>query len=1002
MSSHTCRLGAVLAWSTAQLLFLQPCLAQLTMNIPAGVISAAAGPSPAVVAAVGAGLFRTVDAGLNWTAIHLRPAGRTQPTIFQLVADPGDPLVLYGATDADDGAVWKSTDGGLRWAAANQGLPPAGGPVESLTLIPGNRQTLYAKIGLEVYKSSNAGASWTLRSKIPLENAVFAVSPSNPMVMFYAVGNAVYRSRDEGGVWLPLFPLPVSAESRIVSLTFSPTNAEQFFVSVRGTGAGFGVYRSLDQGNNFTRVLIAQPISLQVSPAAKPIYYVSSLEDSCLFVSDNNGEAWSRFCLGQASGGVRLAFEPAAPERLWATTSFGVLFSSTGGAIWLTRAGFVKPTLLAPQVPYEFVLTPDTLGRLELPVRLAETDRWTVPVSLSVSGEPWLTLTGGASATAATATVRVNSQGMAAGTYAASVRISSPAVVNQTVTVPVRLIVQPRADTGSLAIDTLTGVGANSTFGDGGQAQFAGIGPPDSIAVDQAGNIFISDPGNNRVRRINPAGIIERYAGTGQFDFSGDSGDALLAGFRAPRGLALDSLGRLLIADSGNNRIRLVTAERIVHTLRSDLDNPRGIAADSAGNTYIAVPDFNIVARISADGVVSRFAGTGASGYRTDGVPANGTRLNAPNDVAVDTSGNVYIADTGNHRIRKVTPDGKIQTVAGNGVAGFQGDSETVASLALAMPSGISLDEAGNLLIADTDNNRIRMVTPQGALRTIAGNGIDGFSGDGGPARNAQLRSPVDVAAGPSGQIYVADTLNIRVRKLARASAAMTPEISAGGFVNAADGSPRLSPGVLFSIYGVNLSASTQQAAAAPWPTTLAGVTVNINGRNAPLYFVSPGQINGQVPFETSNGRSIARVTLNGVSSPEATAEIAPASPGILLFGAGRAVVQNADFAVNTTGAPTFPGQPIVVYLTGQGLVDNTVATGAAAPAQPLSRPRLPVSASIGGSEATVLFLGLSPGFIGLAQANLLVPDLAPGDHPVVITIGGAASNGPVISVASP
>ncbi|MBK5290831.1 MAG: hypothetical protein JJE04_03930 [Acidobacteriia bacterium] len=985
-------------------LLVQSTLAQLTMSVPAGVIAAAAGTAPVIHATVGTGLFRSVDQGLNWTASHLRPAGHRQPGIVQLVPDPGNSQILYASTDTDDGAVWKSTDGGLNWATAGEGLPIGGGLVEALILIPGNRQTLFAKIGSEIYKTTNSAASWTLQSKLPVENAVFAVAPSDSTVMFYAVGNAVYRSRDEGVSWSQLFPLPVSAGSGILAITVDPTNAAQLFVAVRGNGAGFGVYRSLDQGDNFTRMLPIQPIAIYVSPASKPVYYASSFEDACLWRSSDNGNSWDRFCLGQSSGGVRVAFEPSAPARMWAATSFGILFSDTSGSTWLSRAGFVKPTLMAPSISYDFFLPPNTQGKLEFPLKLVETDRWSVPINVSTSGEPWLTLSGVASATAATATIGVNTQGMVAGTYTASVRISSAQVVNQTVTVPIRLNVQQALGTQpELSIDTLAGVGQNSTFGDGGPAAFAGIGPPDSITVDQAGGIYISDPGNNRVRRITAAGIIDRFAGTGRFDFNGDGGDAVLAGFRAPRGLAVDNNGLLLIADSGNNRIRAVTSERVVQSLQDGLDSPRGVAVDSTGNIYVALPTQHVVVRVSKDGVVSRFAGNGSAGFRADGVAAKFTRLNAPNDVAVDRDGNVYIADTGNHRIRKVTSDGKIQTVAGNGVPGFQGDSETIATLALSRPSGIGLDEDGNLLIADTENNRIRVVSPQGSLRTLAGNGTDGFSGDGGPALAAQLRSPVDVAAGASGQIYIADSLNVRVRKLVRSTAPVpAPEIAAGGFVNAADGSARLSPGVLFSIYGKNLAAAEQQAGAAPWPTSLGGVSVNINGRNAPLYFVSPGQINGQVPYESSGGRATARVSVNGISSPEATAQITSAAPGIFQFGVGRAVVVNADGAVNTADAPTYPGQPIVVYLTGQGLLDNSVTTGAAAPSQPLSRPRLPVSATVGGMEANVLFLGLSPGFIGLAQGNLVVPDLPPGDHTVVITIGGAASNAPVITVANP
>jgi len=967
-----------------------PVEAQLSLNQPTRMVAVAAGPSPRVFAAVENGFFRSSDEGLNWTAIHLRPAGQRQPLITFLVADPVNPLFIYAGAENEDGALWRSTDGGTTWATANRGLPSTSGFVESIHLVPASPRTFYVKTGAEVYRTTDGGDNWVLQSTLSDGNSVFAIAPSNPSIMFYSVRSLTFRSRDEGRTWAPQAAVPLVAGS-VVAIVVDPRNPSNVYYAGRDAGAGAGIYKSNDEGTNVTLVFRLNATFISHDPA-RGFLYASALEDSCLFYSVDEGRTWPRFvCLGAGSGGVRLAFVPADPNALWAGTSLGPFRAEDRNFGWQQRFGSVRPTLAAPAAQFDFFLPPGGQGRLDLPLSIAETDRWSAQVTLTTSGEPWLSLAAVPTASPGTAQVRVNAQGLSEGTHSGIVRVSSSQVNNNPLEIPVRVTVRPPAAGIAYTISTLTGIGQNATFGDGGQATLAAIGPPDSLAVDPDGAVYISDPVNNRVRRILPSGVIERYAGTGQANAGGDGGDARLAGINSPRGLAVDQNRRLLIADAGNSRVRAVSADRTVSTFRNDVPSSRGVAVDRNGNVYVALPNLHAVIRIAPDGSLRRFAGTTVAGFRRDGVAADQARLSAPNDVAVDGSGNVYIADTENHRVRRVTPDGIIQTVAGNGLAGFQGDGENAAALALGRPNGIGLDSAGVLYIADTDNHRIRVLTPQGQLRTIGGSAMGGFSGDGGPALAAQFQTPVDVAVDPAGNVYVADNSNIRVRKLTLPPPVTMPEISQGGVVNAADLSSRLAPGALFSLFGRNLAAAGQ--------TT--GVTVTMNGRAAPLLFVSEGQINGQVPFEIPPGDVIVQASLNGARSREANARISTAAPGIFQIGGGRAAAQNQDATLNTQDNPAAQGTAIVVYLTGQGLLDNPVATGAPATADPLSRPQLPVSATIGGQEVTVLFLGLSPGFIGLAQANLVVPDLPPGDYPVVITIGGSASNAAIITIGA-
>jgi uncharacterized protein (TIGR03437 family) len=214
---------------------------------------------------------------------------------------------------------------------------------------------------------------------------------------------------------------------------------------------------------------------------------------------------------------------------------------------------------------------------------------------------------------------------------------------------------------------------------------------------------------------------------------------------------------------------------------------------------------------------------------------------------------------------------------------------------------------------------------------------------------------------------------------------------------------PGVTPGSIVSLFGERLAASTAQAAATPLPTTLAGASVTVAGRAAPIFYASPAQVNIQIPYETPAGQAQIVATVGGVASAALSVNIVASAPGIFTFGTNRAVVQNQDFSVNTAENPAQAGSVITAYLTGGGGFDNAnrLQTGAPTPAVPLNQITLPAGATIGGQSAEILFLGLTPGLIGVVQANLRVPNLASGTYPLVVTMGGVASNGPLVTVAA-
>ena len=338
-----------------------------------------------------------------------------------------------------------------------------------------------------------------------------------------------------------------------------------------------------------------------------------------------------------------------------------------------------------------------------------------------------------------------------------------------------------KVDTSGI-ITTVAGNGTWGYSGDGGPATNASFWQPWGVAVDASGNLYIADSADRRIRKVDTYGIITTVAGNGAGGYSGDGGPATNASLCAPLGVAVDASGNLYIADWCNQRIRKVDTSGIITTVagngaggysgdggpatNASLWWPSGVAVDASGNLYIAEVGNQRIRRVDTSGIITTVAGNGTAGYSGDGGPATNARLCWPSDVAVDASGNLYIADWYNHRIRKVDTSGIITTVAGNGTASYSGDGGPATNASLRYPHGVAVDVNGNLYIADYDNHRIRTVDPLGIITTVAGNGTEGYSGDGGPATNARLQYPSGVTVDTSGNLYIADRDNHRIRKV--------------------------------------------------------------------------------------------------------------------------------------------------------------------------------------------------------------------------------------------
>lgn len=544
-------------------------------------------------------------------------------------------------------------------------------------------------------------------------------------------------------------------------------------------------------------------------------------------------------------------------------------------------------------------------------------------------------------------------------------------------------------------IQTVAGTGTAGVSGDGGPATQSAISQDlHGVAVDQAGNLYFAD--GQRIRKVDTRGIITTIAGNGQYGFSGDTGPANSAALQAPRAAVADAAGNLYIADTDNHRIRKVNPSGIITTIAGTgevrpsgdpnlsgkvatsvpLSSPRVVALDRSGTLYFSVYDYSGIVRLNADGTLTTVnsgsavgaafdaagflyassgpnvykftlegvrtlvAGTGQDGYSGDNGPATSAQLSAASSLALDAAGNLYIADLGNHRIRKVVPNGTITTVAGNGTRGYSGDGGPATSAQLNYPRAVAVDSAGNLYIADRDNLRVRRVDSSGIITTFAGNGRAGFSGDGGPASNASFSYDLidaGVSVDPANNVYIADIRNNRIRKIAGSAPTYTVTPATLNFSVTAGSTS--APQVLTltgSLAGLSWSASAGNAnwlrispLGGQMPASVA-VSVDASGLAAGSY---QANLQISVPGATPGSLSVAvAATVAPGEPPRLSSE-----PSALTFEtpAGSSGALQLTLRVLNAGSGTLNWTAQAQTSDGKPWLSVTPASGSATPSAP-------------------------------------------------------------------
>jgi uncharacterized protein (TIGR03437 family) len=629
-------------------------------------------------------------------------------------------------------------------------------------------------------------------------------------------------------------------------------------------------------------------------------------------------------------------------------------------------------------------------------------------------------------------------------------------------------------------ITTVAGNGNTQFSGDGGLATSAAVyiaGNHNGIVVDAVGNLYIADDGHHRIRKVDAKGIITTVAGTGAQGYSGDGGPATNAQLWRPSGVAVDKAGNLYIADTNNRRIRKVDTSGTITTLAGSgafgytgdggaatlatMQTPIDVAVDAQGNVYFTDQDAATVRKVNLAGIINTVAGNGTTGFSGDGGPGSSAAFASPYSATVDTAGNIYISDYGNHRIRKVDTSGMVTTIAGNGSNAANNGDGGPPSSANVLPDGVAFDNAGNYYIADIGHNLIRKVTvgarvpglsvsasslffsyaggnqPNAQIVTAFTTGtvplgfkISSSTSTGGNWLNVPLQSgntPTQITVSinnlPAAGTYqgtvvltpaAADlpVINIPVELKVLATAPARPVIPAGGVVNGASYAPGVVANSLATVQGSNLASVTDNwnnsLAGGQLPTSLDGVTVLFNGKPAYLTYISPTQINLVVPDVTA-GTTPVVLTNNG-TSPTGLFNTSASLYGPAFFTwPGTQVVatrQDYSYAVKSgtfpglTTAAAHQGDVLILWGTGFGPTTPPAPPGIPVPSDKIYDAGTP-TVTINNVAATVYGAALAPGYAGLYQVAIQVPNsLADGDWPIVASIGGVQSpSGVVLSV---
>jgi uncharacterized protein (TIGR03437 family) len=904
--------------------------------------------------------------------------------------------------DEQNNQVLKLTPDGSRIIFAGNGVTGFGGD--------GGRATeaqLDTPSGVAVDRAGNVYIADRYNSRVR------KVDPNGIITTF--AGNGAYGQGGDGGpataaqLYEPVGLAVDGAGNVYISDYFDKVRKVSAATGIITTAAGTGRFGFSGDGGPATEAQLNSPFRIAVD-AAGNLYIADSYNDRIRKVTPDG-------IINTIAGSGTTGFsgDGGSPVSAQLDTPYGVAVDGAGNLLIVdqgnSRVRRIMPLTSVDQIPPTIAIIAPTSGGSYVSPSAVLNLSGTAADNSSLAQLRWQNDRGGSGSVIAAVTWNINGIPLQPGLNSITVRVwdlhGNSASARIAVTYTPTSIVSRVAGTQSAGFDE-----ESST------AALARIWNPEKVATDAAGNLYLTDTGNHRIRKVAPNGVITTVAGNGSVGASGDGGPAVAASLNQPRGVAVDNAGNIYIADSGNHRIRKVAPNGIITTVAGDgaddfsgdggpaaaakLSSPYGVAVDAAGNVYIADTGNSRIRKINiATGVISSLTG-GGYGFSGDGGQAAAAKLSFPEAIFADGAGNVYLSDTGNYRIRRISADGIITTIAGTGTPGSAGDGGKATSAQLSQPSGLTVDAAGVIHFADRGNHRIRRIAADGTITTVAGTGTAGANGENNSAPAAQLRSPSGVATDPAGHLFIADTGNHRVLMI-------TPYRQATPVSAASYNSGSLAAEAIAAVFGTNLATATQEAPSTPLPLVLAGTVVRVRDsfdveRPAPLFFVSPGQINCQIPPGTAAGPATLIITNSSGAISTGSMQIAQTAPSLFTAAStGSGVAAALALRIKADGTQLY--EPVARYdeaqkkyvavpidlsnssdqvflvLFGTGLRGRSDLSA--------------VSAKVGEAGVEVLYAGPQGSFVGLDQLNLCLPQTLAGrgETDLVLTVDGQAAN---------
>jgi uncharacterized protein (TIGR03437 family) len=966
------------------------------------------------------GVLKSDNRGATWEQLPIFPPGSPQPSLKQLEFDATNPAIIYvlaeGETHRPLVGIWRSQDRGATWTRISEPETfPDGSFLRELLVAPTNGAVLYVNVvkdGISsAYQSVNGGDTWTVIGGV----GVGAVSPSDENTVYSGASpGAVLRSTDGGKTFTQVGQVN-PAVGFLSGIAVSPDNANLVLVSGQT-----GIFRSTNAGATFERVHTGSMRSVAFNPQNPSEVIAGDFGSSSYYSSDMGAsfELLSREVLGDAplfSLSVdSVCFDHGVSHGLIHGRSMGgsglvTMIASIKGEVWKRLDGVYTPMAI-----------PSTQMHMGGRLLSGDSSQFNSLVTIRAAeggapGSHGLTIGSpeGGDASTRIEVVRDGSdpnqripqvrlirsgQNVGPGVYASEMIVPVTGAINPTVSISSSFEVADKPEPGGVYLGGLW------------RPEFDSI--PIRSITSHGGSLYIGSVGKIYVLPLG--GELEEIAGTGIVGYSGDGGPAAEAQIGLVNSISVGSDGTVYFHDHNptSTGIRRIRTDGIVEMVAgtSDASAPMTILPGAAADAIRLVIPPSLAVRANGDlllghsnaiwrldGNTFQLVAGGGSGTPSEGAMASQVSLSLPSRsrVLIDDHDRIAFVHTHHptNQLFRIRDDGSLELLLGAEPSKAVAGSSNATEVAIEVRDFAIRDN--ELYFVHHRTKILHRVRPDGILEEVGLTGVEGVPSQCTGARYVPNKfSFVDsVLSLPDGTLVVGH-IDLPRFWIPPASSVPgdAPSVPPEGVVNAASFGRALSPGSLVSIFGTDVAADQAAATALPLPAKLGDGVACVAGQVAPMIFASPLQLNVQLPFGLEPGIHTLRVFNRAGGTVAVPIEVQAATPEIFRDG-GRAVVINPNGSVNSSGNGVAPGQVVVAYLTGVGDLEPPVETGAASPLDPLAIPKLERSASLGGVSAPLHFLGMTPGFAGLAQANVEIPSLEPGEHEIVITVGEYSSD---------